>query len=195
MARLLLLRHGQSTWNAEGRWQGWADPPLSADGEAQAALTAERLAGFGLTAVVSSDLLRARRTAAIIAERLGVDVLDVEPDLRERNIGDWSGLTTTEIEQGWPGALASWRAGALERPPNGETHEEIVARVMAVLERLAEQDGAVLVVTHGGVIHLVQDRLGCHTHRMGNLCGRWVEPGMAPGDLVLVDDAPAGIAL
>jgi probable phosphoglycerate mutase len=195
MARLLLFRHGQSTWNAEGRWQGWADPPLSDVGEAQAVLAADRLAGFGLTAVVSSDLQRARRTAAIIAERLGLEVLDVEPDLRERNIGDWSGLTTTEIEQGWPGWLTAWRAGELERPPNGEARADIAARVMAVLERLAGLDGALLVVTHGGVIHLVQDHLGCDTVRMGNLCGRWLETGMAPGELVLIDDAPAGIAL
>jgi len=195
MARLLLFRHGQSTWNAEGRWQGWADPPLSPVGEAQALVAADRLAGFGLTAVVSSDLLRARQTAGIIADRLGLDALDVEPDLRERNIGDWSGLTTTEIEQGWPGWLTAWRAGELERPPNGEARAEIAERVMAVLERLAGLDGALLVVTHGGVIHLVQDHLGCDTVRMGNLCGRWLETGMAPGELVLIDDAPAGIAL
>ncbi|HVF75817.1 MAG TPA: histidine phosphatase family protein [Acidimicrobiales bacterium] len=195
MARLLLFRHGQSTWNAEGRWQGWADPPLSSLGEEQARAAADRLAGSGLTAVVSSDLLRARQTAAIIAERLGLDVLDVEPDLRERNIGDWSGLTTAEIEQGWPGALAAWRAGAFESPPNGEAHSDILARVMAVLERLSVLDGTLLVVTHGGVIHLVQGHLGCTTPRMGNLCGRWLETGLAPGELVLVDDAPAGIAL
>lgn len=195
MARLLLLRHGQSTWNAEGRWQGWADPPLSPTGEAQAVAAADRLAGLGLTGVVSSDLLRARQTAAIVAERLDIEVLAVEPGLRERDIGDWSGLTTTEIEQGWPGALGAWRAGALERPPNGEAFEEIAARVMGVLERLADGDGSLLVVTHGGVIHLVQRHLGCETVRMGNVCGRWLEPGMAPGELVLVDDAPAGIAL
>jgi broad specificity phosphatase PhoE len=198
MSRLLLLRHGQSTWNAEGRWQGWADPPLSALGEAQARAAAERLADAGLVSVVSSDLQRARRTAELIAERLGLEVLPVEPDLRERNIGDWSGLTTTEIEQGWPGWLAAWRAGELERPPNGESRDDIARRVLAVLERLAAGDGGgVLVVTHGGVIHLVQDHLGCDSVRMGNLCGRWLEVGLLPGEAVLVPDeeAPATIAL
>lgn len=199
MPRLLLLRHGQSTWNAEGRWQGWADPPLSPLGEAQAVAAAERLAATGLRYAVSSDLQRARRTAELITERLGLEVLGVEPDLRERNIGDWSGLTTVEIEQGWPGWLAAWRAGDLDRPPNGETREEIAARVMRVLERLAasEHEGAVLVVTHGGVIHLVQDHLGCDTVRMGNLCGRWLEVGLLPGEAVLTpdEDAPASIAL
>lgn len=198
MSRLLLLRHGQSTWNADGRWQGWADPPLSPLGETQARAAAERLVGAGLASVVSSDLQRARRTAVLIAERLGLAVLPVEPDLRERNIGDWSGLTTAEIEQGWPGWLAAWRAGELERPPNGESREDIAARVLAVLERLAAGDsGGVLVVTHGGVIHLVQDHLGCDSVRMGNLCGRWLEAGLLPGEAVLVPDeeAPATIAL
>lgn len=199
MPRLLLLRHGQSTWNAEGRWQGWADPPLSALGEVQAVAAADRLAGTGLRYAVSSDLQRARRTAEVVAERLGLEMLRVEPDLRERDIGDWSGLTTVEIEQGWPGWLTAWRAGELERPPNGETREEIAARVMAVLERLAasEADGDVLVVTHGGVIHLVQDHLGCDKVRMGNLCGRWLEVGLLPGEAVMApeEDAPASIAL
>jgi broad specificity phosphatase PhoE len=197
MARLLLLRHGQSSWNAEGRWQGWADPPLSALGAAQARAAADRLADAELTAVVASDLERARRTAEIVAERLDLPVLPPEPDLRERDIGDWSGLTTAEIEQGWPGWLTAWRAGELERPPNGESRAEIAARVMAVLERLAIQEGSLLVVTHGGVIHLVQDHLGCDTVRMGNLCGRWVEPGLAPGEAVLVpaDELTTTIAL
>lgn len=188
MARLLLLRHGQSSWNAEGRWQGWADPPLSPFGEAQARAAAGRLADAGLTAVVSSDLERALRTAAVVAEHLDLPMLPPEPDLRERDIGDWSGLTTTEIEQGWPGWLTAWRAGELERPPSGESRAQIAARVMAVLQRLSQGDGSVLVVTHGGVIHLVQEHLGCDFVRMGNLCGRWLEPGLVAGDAVIVPD-------
>ena len=198
MARLLLIRHGQSAWNAEGRWQGWADPPLSDIGEAQAQAAAERLREASLTAVVSSDLQRARRTAELIAERLDLPLLDPVPELRERDIGDWSGLTTVEIEQGWPGWLALWRAGELERPPEGEAHDELAARVIGALERLAQQDGCILVVTHGGVIHLVQDRLGVGGHRVGNLCGRWIESGFVPGDAVLVPEEEAratGIAL
>lgn len=188
MARLLLLRHGQSSWNAEGRWQGWADPPLSPLGEAQARAAAGRLADAGLTGVVSSDLERARRTAAVVAEQLDLPMLPAERDLRERDIGDWSGLTTTEIEQGWPGWLTAWRAGELERPPNGESRAQIAARVMAVLQRLSQGAGTVLVVTHGGVIHLVQEHLGCDFVRMGNLCGRWLEPDLVAGDAVLVPD-------
>ncbi|HEX2038269.1 MAG TPA: histidine phosphatase family protein [Acidimicrobiales bacterium] len=198
MARLLLIRHGQSAWNAEGRWQGWADPPLSDIGAAQALAAAERLRGEGLSAVASSDLQRARHTAEIIADCLDLPLLEPLPDLRERDIGDWSGLTTVEIEQGWPGWLALWRAGDLERPPNGEAHEELAARVVGALERLAEEDGCILVVTHGGVIHLVQDRLGVGGNRVGNLCGRWIEAGFVPGEAVLVPEEEArttGIAL
>lgn len=198
MARLLLIRHGQSAWNAEGRWQGWADPPLSRVGEAQALTAAARLQDEGLTAVVSSDLRRARRTAELIAGHLDLPVLDSVADLRERDIGDWSGLTTVEIEQGWPGWLAAWRAGELERPPNGESRDELADRVLDAVGRLADLEGCLLVVTHGGVIHLVQDRLGVDGPRMGNLCGRWIEAGFVAGDAVVVpyEEARAtGIAL
>lgn len=198
MARLLLIRHGQSAWNAEGRWQGWADPPLSRVGEAQVLAAAERLRDEGLTAVVSSDLQRARRTAELIARHLDLPMLDPVPELRERDIGDWSGLTTVEIEQGWPGWLTAWRAGELERPPNGEAHQELAGRVLDALRRLADRDGCILVVTHGGVIHLVQDHLDVGGVRVGNLCGRWIEAGFVAGDAVLVPDEDAratGIAL
>lgn len=198
MARLLLIRHGQSAWNAEGRWQGWADTPLSPVGEAQALAAAERLRGEGLTAVVSSDLHRARRTAELLAGRLDLPLLDPVSDLRERDIGDWSGLTTVEIEQGWPGWLTAWRAGELDRPPAGESREELTARVVGALERLAAGDGCLLVVTHGGVIHLVQDRLGVGGTRVDNLCGRWIEAGFVAGEPVLVPAEEAtstGIAL
>lgn len=194
MARLLLIRHGQSTWNAEGRWQGWADPPLSALGGTQARRAANRLAEAGLTAVVSSDLARARQTAEAMAEHLGLSMPATEAGLRERDIGDWSGLTTEEIEQGWPGWPALWRAGELERPPGGEAHDEVARRVLAVLERLAEPEGCLLVVTHGGVIHLVQDRLGVGGTRVGNLGGRWIEAGFVPGEAVLVPEDEAQAA-
>lgn len=198
MARLLLLRHGQSTWNAEGRWQGWADPPLSPLGEAQARAAAARLRDEALSGVVSSDLERARRTAELVAEALRLPVLGVDADLRERDIGDWSGLTTPEIEQRWPGWLEAWRAGELERPPGGEAHDELATRVLGALRRWAEAEGCLLVVTHGGVIHLVQDHLGVGGVRMGNLCGRWIEGGFTAGEAVLVPEdeaSAAGIAL
>src|SRR5688572_29468638 len=104
MASLLLVRHGQSTWNAARRWQGWADPPLSELGEEQAREAVPRLRPLGLVAVFSSDLVRARQTAAILADGLGLpfdEAVGVEPGLRERSVGEWSGLVTEEIEERW----------------------------------------------------------------------------------------------
>ncbi|MDQ3569647.1 MAG: histidine phosphatase family protein [Actinomycetota bacterium] len=178
MARLLLLRHGQSRWNAENRWQGWADPPLSDLGEAQAVGLASRLAatamdGTPLAGVVSSDLERARRTATIVGERLGLGV-DVDTALRERDVGSWSGLTTAEIERRWPEELAAWRVGGLAAPPGGECDDAMAERVLRALGRLvARTETALLVVTHGGLIRLVHRRLGLEPPPTPNLSGRW----------------------
>src|SRR5919109_2812903 len=104
MIRLLLVRHGESTWNAQSRWQGQADPPLSPFGERQAEDATVRLAeSASITAVWTSDLVRARRTGELIAKRLGLDAVHDEPRLRERDVGAWSGLTRDEIEARWPG--------------------------------------------------------------------------------------------
>src|SRR3974390_1149426 len=103
-SRLLLLRHAQSEWNAEGRWQGWADPPLSGEGDAQIAEAAAQLEGQRFDLVVTSDLLRARQTAERLLDSLEIDVeCRVEPGLREFDAGEWSGLTRDQIEQRWPG--------------------------------------------------------------------------------------------
>src|SRR5829696_1601221 len=96
VTRLLLVRHAQSEWNADGRWQGWADPPLSGLGRRQSATAADAL-GWP-DAIVASDLERARETAAIIAAAGGPGAFEVEPALRERDLGDFTGLTRAEIE-------------------------------------------------------------------------------------------------
>lgn len=188
-ARLLLLRHGQSEWNAQRRWQGWADPPLSQLGEAQALAAAHHLTGMGLTGVATSDLQRARRTGELIADVLGLSPVTIDPGLRERNVGDWSGLTTEEIEQRWPGQLEAWRQGRLPSPPNGEA--DMVPRVLEVLERLAATGKDWLVVTHGGVIHAVDRRLGADPTPIYNVCGRWLEAAgdtFRPGEVVLLPE-------
>jgi len=180
VARLLLLRHGQSTWNAESRWQGWADAPLSDEGLAQARAMAAKLAAGGQRFVraVSSDLSRSADTAGAMAEALGLGAVAVEPDLRERDVGDWSGRTTEEIDIIWPGAIAAWRAGRLDRPPGGEPEPAFRARVVRVVERLAaEADGPVLVVTHGGVIRSLERHLGRDPQPTNNLSGRWYSLG------------------
>ena len=192
MARLLLVRHGQSTWNAESRWQGWADPPLSELGEAQAAALASSLAPAELQGVVSSDLQRARRTASIAAQSLGL-TFDVDPALRERDVGAWQGLTITEIERQWPDELKAWRSGRLAAPPDGEPDHAMAARVMEALRRLlARPEDALLVVTHGGVIRLVERGVGLQPSSTPNLSGRWVHgtgsdgwASLVAGDLFL----------
>src|SRR3989442_14475718 len=101
--RVLLVRHGQSEWNAQGRWQGQADPPLSDLGRAQARAAARSLGS--VDAVYASDLQRAAETAVIIAEQLGIGPVILDADLRERDAGDWSGLTREEIHERYPGYL------------------------------------------------------------------------------------------
>lgn len=177
MARLLLIRHGQSLWNAESRWQGWADPALSEQGEAEAAVLASRLAPAGFQVVVCSDLERARRTASVVSRRLGV-APEEDTALRERDVGAWQGLTTAEIERAWPEELAAWRSGALSTPPRGEPDHMMATRVLGALQRLAARpESAALVVTHGGVIRLVERRLGLEPLSTPNLSGRWLHRG------------------
>ncbi|HVM02268.1 MAG TPA: histidine phosphatase family protein [Acidimicrobiales bacterium] len=190
MARLLLLRHGRSTWNADGRWQGWADAPLAPGGEEQARALGAMLAGAGVTfaGAVSSDLARSVATAAIVAAVLGLGEVEVEPDLRERDVGDWTGRTTEEIELIWPGAVEAWRAGRLDRPPGGEHEPSFRARVVGAVERLAARPGGpLLVVTHGGVIRAVERHLGGDPRSTANLSGRWaevVDGALAAGEAV-----------
>ncbi|MDQ1397237.1 MAG: glucosyl-3-phosphoglycerate phosphatase [Acidimicrobiaceae bacterium] len=198
MGRLLLLRHGESEWNAAGRWQGWADIALTPLGEAQASHAATRLAGLPgarFTAVVASDLRRAQRTAEILAYGLGIDIdsVETEPELREFDVGDWSGLTKAEIEQRWPGQLTAWWNNELDRTPGGEPREQFVQRVVAATERLVDRPGQVLGVSHGGVVGALQRTLGVDGDqpRITNLAGRWFareDGNLTPGDLVTLLD-------
>jgi probable phosphoglycerate mutase len=168
--RLLLLRHGQSEWNALGRWQGQADPPLSDLGWQQARLAAAALGT--VDAIVSSDLQRATGTAMVLSEALGVGPVVIEPDLRERDAGEWSGLTRAEIDDRWPGYLGEGR-----RPPSWEPDDALVARVLAGLRRAAAlvPGGEVLVVTHGGVIYSLEAHLGIErAGYLANVGGRWI---------------------
>ena len=187
---ILLLRHGQSTWNAEGRWQGWSDPPLSALGESQAEEAAGSLAGVGATAVVTSDLGRARTTGRILADALGLGPPVEDRDLREYDVGDWEGLTRPEIESGWPDQLAAWREGRLLATPGGETRAAFLQRIMAALRRVAadaDLGDIAVVVSHGGVIRAAEQVTGAHRSAViGNLAGRWFFAGrggeLRPGD-------------
>lgn len=173
--RLLLVRHAQSEWNADGRWQGQADPPLSELGLQQAASAAERVGVFD--AIVASPLERAAHTAAVLAEATGMGPVLLDEALVERHAGEWQGLTKAEIEEQFPGYLADRR-----RPPSWEPDEQLLARVQDVLGRIASvfvdrgvEGAEVLVLTHGGVIYLLEDHLGVPAGRIPNLGGRWIE--------------------
>ena len=186
---LLLVRHGESTWNAEGRWQGQADPPLSPAGAQQARAAAARLAGAGLTSAVASDLRRARETAEIVAAALGLGTVRLERGLREIDVGNWCGLTRPQIEEGWPGQLQAWREGRLACPPGGETRASLTERALATVVRLVatpELGERPLVVTHGGVVRAIVRHLGHDPGPVENLSGRWIDVGpdgtLVPGE-------------
>ena len=181
MARLLLIRHAQSTWNADGRWQGWADPPLTGFGRKEARRAGRWLAQAcpALGGVVSSDLRRARETAEILSDRLGIPHGGTERQLRERHVGDWQGRTRDEIESLWPGMLDQFREGVIETPPGGEPMSGFIERVTGALARVAA-DGAGrarLVVTHAGVIRGLERALGTEHCSVVHLSGRWFEVG------------------
>jgi probable phosphoglycerate mutase len=171
-ADILLLRHAQSSWNASGRWQGWADAPLSAEGEADVRLVAGDPSLDPITAVVSSDLRRAHRTAEIIADHRGLPAVTTMRGLRERGAGLWTGLTRAEIEEGWPDAFTT----PMTIIPGGEPRPSVLARAVASLHRMAESwpDAAILAVTHGGVIRLVEQHAGGAHEPVPNLSGRWL---------------------
>lgn len=159
--RLVLIRHGQSTWNSEHRIQGQLDPPLSAEGRRQADLLGQRLSGRKFAAFYASDLKRAFETAEILAPRVGALPEPVE-GLREIFLGDWEGLRTEDIAERFPEAWARW----VEEPdwdvvPGGEGAGRFDARVGTALDGMFSRHdhGDVLVVTHGGVIQIALHRV------------------------------------
>ena len=172
-ARIVLVRHGQSTWNAEGRLQGQADPPLSKLGRREAVALRGLLTGFPAERVLSSDLRRTRETAAA----LGHPEATPDPVWREIDVGEWAGRLLADLPAG---PEPSWRGGDL-LPPGGERWEELVARVADALEALMAEGGDWLVVTHGGVIRAAVSYVtGASGHRIagpGNASVTVLEPG------------------
>jgi broad specificity phosphatase PhoE len=163
-----LARHGQSDWNAAGRWQGHADRPLTALGLRQAAELAEELADVPLDAVYSSDLRRARETAEAVAAPRGQTVV-VLRQLREVDVGSWSGLTRAEAKEHFPEAFRRWADGG-QGWDDGETYEHMAERVVEAVRDLAagHARGTLLVVSHGGPIralHAVALGLDVSQHR------------------------------
>lgn len=179
--RLILLRHGQTDYNATGRMQGQMDTKLSKIGVAQAENAARYLATMGINYILSSDLSRAADTARIVASVCGVP-MDVDERLRETNLGEWQGQSRDEVDEKYPGARLRWRHDARWAPPGGEARLEVARRARTVINELMcthlnWDDGAVLVVAHGGTIgSLTSDllELSIQQHHMfsglGNTC-------------------------
>lgn len=156
MNDLWLVRHGQTDWNLERRYQGHSDTPLNAAGLEQAAraaevLAVEMLAGHRYAAIYTSDLQRARTTAEIIGRRLGMTI-HIDSRLREVNLGAWEGMIVTDIQARYP---AEWEARQQDRlyarPPGGESTFDVAARVLPAVDDLMARHagGSLILVSHG----------------------------------------------
>jgi probable phosphoglycerate mutase len=155
---LYALRHGETDWNADMRWQGHTDIPLNEVGRAQAREVAGRLRPLHPAGIASSDLSRARETGEIIAALLALPPVYVDAGLRERGFGVFEGLTRGECEERHPAAWSRWR-DARHPPDGGEGHDVLTDRAVAALgrvaERVARDDAPAIVVTHGGTLRAV----------------------------------------
>ncbi len=173
---LILIRHGQTMYNATGRMQGHLDTELSELGYAQAEAAAALLREKNISYIVASDLRRARETARVIAECLGLEV-HVDARLRETNLGQWQGSTSAEVDESYPGARAIWRHDPTWAPPGGESRIDVARRARPVIDELMRthtgwDSGPVLVVGHGGAIGaLTSALLGFGAEQYGLLSG------------------------
>ena len=191
---LLVVRHGQSLWNAAAKWQGSADIELSDRGRAQAA-KAGRVLAAGATSfavVWTSALMRASETASIIAKELRLPEPLVDHRWREAHAGEWQGMTPDEIRDEWPGYLERNL-----RPPGFEPADEVVERVLAAAHELLTTTAGgqpALVVSHSGVIRTIRRHLGADGDRVPNLGGTWlhlVDDEVWVGDVFDPHAAPA----
>jgi len=168
MAEIIVVRHGETEWSASGQHTSETDLPLTAKGEAEAALLRPALAGRAFAAVLCSPRMRAIRTAEIA----GLDVTDIDDDLAEWRYGDYEGITTAEIRERDP-SWDLWRDGC----PGGEKPDEVGARldrVLAKARKFADQLDVVLVA---------------HGHSLRVATARWLGQPVAAGALYLLDTA------
>lgn len=190
LRRLVLWRHGETDFNAEGRMQGHLDSALTEVGWNQARFAVPALARFAPDLVIASDLRRATDTAAVLADAIGVP-LQVDKRLRETHLGEWQGLTGAEVDERAPGERNRWRTDATWAPPGGESRIDVAERAHEVVTNLL-QDGngeeTVLLAVHGGLIIALTARLldlplslwpslggigNCHWVELGRRDGTW----------------------
>jgi broad specificity phosphatase PhoE len=183
--RIVLVRHGQTDYNRERRWQGvGSDVPLNEAGRAEAARVAAALArrfDGAVAALYTSDLARARETAAIVGAALGLEPIE-EPALRELSHGRWEGLTHAEVAERWPEELAEYEAHPYSvRRGGGDSYADLETRLMPALERLsaAHAGERIVCVSHGGPIRLALskalDRPLTDRDAFGVVNGSWFE--------------------
>ncbi|AKK06719.1 fructose-2,6-bisphosphatase [Corynebacterium mustelae] len=162
--RLILLRHGQTEYNATKRMQGHLNTELSELGVAQAEAAADFLSTLNISTIVSSDLNRAYDTATVVGDRLGVAVKK-DPRLRETHLGDWQARSRNEVDAMYPGMRAVWRHDPTWAPPGGgESRVDVARRARPVVDELMRDnqqwdDGTVLLVAHGGTISALTSNL------------------------------------
>jgi len=187
IASLLVIRHGQSLWNVDERWQGRADIALSELGLRQAHAAADALGAFDL--IASSQLDRARNTAEIIAERLGIGPVIIDERIQETDIGPWEGLTRPEIEHRWPGYLANF-----DKPDGFESNDAVIERMSSALVDIGSQcqGGTALIISHSGVIRTLRRAMNVSNPRLPNLGGCWFhvrsDTTLVAGELVTILD-------
>ena len=158
---IYMIRHGETPWNIEGRYQGQLDPPLTEKGQQQAQATALKLAPLGFDAIYSSDLTRARQTAEALARATGLPI-QFDSRLREIHQGKWQGVLIGDIRKGWPDELAGWENDPWNHhPPEGESLQAQQARVTAAFDDIVARhlSGKVAVFTHKLPIALLKIRL------------------------------------
>ncbi|NLT95413.1 MAG: alpha-ribazole phosphatase [Clostridia bacterium] len=154
MTKVIFVRHGQTSWNDLGMYQGHTDIPLNEIGFEQAIKVGKRLKNEKVSAIYSSDLLRAKQTAEIIAREHNLPVT-VMPELREINFGIWEGKTYKEIKELYPEMLNIWLSKPQDlKIPEGETFPEMLARAWQGLKKILSKhkDETIIVVAHGGTI-------------------------------------------
>ncbi|TET80969.1 MAG: histidine phosphatase family protein [Anaerolineales bacterium] len=158
MTTLILIRHGETDWNIEGRYTGQSDVPLNARGLEQAGSLAKQLQGRKIDVIYSSDLRRAYQTAEALAESSGTRIL-IDPRLREIHQGEWEGMLFKDIRASYSQA---WEQRArdplLVAPPGGETVGQVRTRVLEALREILQQhpDGHLAIVSHGLVLALIK---------------------------------------
>ncbi len=194
MARLILVRHGETEWNKSFRYQGHSDIHLNDNGIEQAARVRDRLAGERIDVIYSSDLSRACETARSIASMHGMAEIRQTALLREMDFGQAEGMTFDEIKENYPriaGDLQAWRTRSPEiRLPNGESIAQLGARVAQFAEELKgyEPEETVLVVAHGGSLQVLICLL------LGIGLEHWWQVRLGSASVTIMETSPYGVA-